>query len=706
MILWKEWRQQKWLFLLWCLAGIAFPVLEAYTTWKRNGNMRSDIGTGVILGFGAMFAMILAVATTNSDTKKGPCEFWQSKPVSPRRLFVVKFLVAASLLLISFLLILSLDFFTTPFFADFAWAAFCCTYPIALMLFAITMFLTILLRDSAKAILMAIWMGLLVYCLPLLIGGLEWMNIFHQMDNSTNNSIITKLFDLPRFNPDYQKPMLYWLQRAWDSMDQKAFWQYWGFLITTLGIACGCVALSVASVKRRWFWQPGQKTIVWTIGLSAAFIFGLGLRQAGHNLRPVEIFHGKPVVSFMRLDTQAEKTYDWIDAEVAEEMITMRQVTGYDSHAYVKDEFMYLISRNPAPHPWWPDEPPQDPDSAAYNADRYDTPVRHDWLLDIYQHPAVQGEGKHLARVRFFSTPPIKRSETQPVVACFIRNGRLYVGYRPGIGENNQWPRSYQHSERPLKFLVVDISNPAEPKLISNEVIHKPRNFWGQRKTGLSNYGDYCYVAYDSELHIISVANPDQPELIKTLTTKDLSIPVPHDYDYVSVVDGDKLICHDQNNVLLLDISKPTEPEKIFYGKFEADSSSDIINAVTSFDKKIFIARKSGIYVYQLRKESDGTVTSERIGKRRATPLERLLSRYPKQLIVNEGLLLEAACGFGILVYDISDPTRPHRVFHGGDGKFIDTIGFWDGLLYAGNFSYYSDPLLSFLEIPKANSDR
>jgi len=63
------------------------------------------------------------------------------------------------------------------------------------------------------------------------------------------------------------------------------------------------------------------------------------------------------------------------------------------------------------------------------------------------------------------------------------------------------------------------------------------------------------------------------------------------------------------------------------------------------------------------------------------------------------GYLVEGAWGFGVLVYDVSNPARPKRAFHAQCSSFISDIGIWDGSLYMQGYGYE----LVFLDIPKAN---
>lgn len=50
--------------------------------------------------------------------------------------------------------------------------------------------------------------------------------------------------------------------------------------------------------------------------------------------------------------------------------------------------------------------------------------------------------------------------------------------------------------------------------------------------------------------------------------------------------------------------------------------------------------------------------------------------------MLRQKYLYEADERFGVLVYDVTDPSRPHRAYHAGSDDYIQTIGTWQGLLY------------------------
>ena len=83
-VFWKEWRQQRWLLVFGTLAGMILPLINIFDSFRRYKSLNTDhFGSGVVLGCGAFFAMLLALATTSGDVRGKLADFWQSRPVSP-----------------------------------------------------------------------------------------------------------------------------------------------------------------------------------------------------------------------------------------------------------------------------------------------------------------------------------------------------------------------------------------------------------------------------------------------------------------------------------------------------------------------------------------------------------------------------------------------------------------------------------------------
>ena len=97
-IWWKEWRQQRWFLWVACGAGLVFPLFELWSSWDSPHGVYVDSGSGVVVGFGALLAVVLAAATAQGDWRRGVREFWQSRPIGAGRLVVVKLIMQVVLM--------------------------------------------------------------------------------------------------------------------------------------------------------------------------------------------------------------------------------------------------------------------------------------------------------------------------------------------------------------------------------------------------------------------------------------------------------------------------------------------------------------------------------------------------------------------------------------------------------------------------------
>jgi hypothetical protein len=112
----------------------------------------------------------------------------------------------------------------------------------------------------------------------------------------------------------------------------------------------------------------------------------------------------------------------------------------------------------------------------------------------------------------------------------------------------------------------------------------------------------------------------------------------------------------------------------------------------------MYISTRQGLYILKLTANGDGSYISELIGQRKATPIEGLSGRRPSELLFYNGYLVEGAWRFGVLVYDVSNPSRPKRLFHAQTHNWVSDIGIWNGLMYMQGYGYE----LTFPDIPKA----
>jgi hypothetical protein len=681
-ILWKEWRQQRLLFALGAGLGILFPLFDLLSR-RRYGVSSTHAGTAMVAVLGGLYALILAIATSQDDIRHGVSEFWQSRPVSVARVLVTKFLLGAGLLLLAFLATQGLDFLTLdPRSGDVrsAWNALTVTWPIAVLLFSVAVFLTVLMRDAARTAMVAIWVLLLIYFLPLLAGGLQWMNVFEMLweGGRSKPSILMDVL-IPAVQPyghaagpTIAVPVVTHMSRfEWfrHVLTLPEYVRYVAFVVVMLAGSIACLALSIAAVQRNWRWQPGQKTLAWTIGLSAALIFALAMFQVGHNLLSATNHNGQPIDPVLLRSAPAERTYDWTGESASLPRLDARQYGWPGARTCTSGNYLFAVesvSRSPSGQGLAP----------------------HDGLLDICRHPAAaeNGIGKTLSRTRFASTNevhlPARQAIELPVVSA--RGDRLFIAYQvslPLAGSTGSKDLLYPFS---LRMLVVDVTDPAEPKRIADVELERSRSQIRQSK-GDSLYGEFCYIWGQRQLLVVSLADPEAPRIVQRISLSEFGLDEnqPLAVEQVSVV-GDKLLCVGPRVLLLLDRASPVAPRRVF-DRIQSDTelayTSAIRTALYAADL-LYVSTDAGLEIHRLQRTTTGELQGELIGQRRMSPLERLTGRRPHELLLRQDLLYEAADRFGMLVCDVSDPTRPRRAYHAASRDSVTSIGMWQDLLY------------------------
>jgi hypothetical protein len=721
-LLWKEWQQQKWIILLGILTGISFPAIECVLVWKRSGEFRTDTGSAIVLVGGVIFSIILAIATMHHDIRKGTDIFLQSKPVSLWKFYTIKFLLASILLMLAFLAVITLDLITgyrRTDYLSFASAAFSYTYPIALALFAVSLFLMAVTRDAAKTAFLSIWAMLLVYFLPLMFRGLEWMNLFEQINNANRRpSIIQHLIWLSSL-PEKITPGMAVYRPAGisESFYQMSAFQgllhiiispeYQRYLLfaAVFGITSIIfVLLTIKAMRYNWRWQPGQKSIVWTLGVSAAAIFGVAMFQVGHNLEPVKELNGKPLIN--------PATYDWnyMPASLFDGLPKgywigndRRYFNKHSDALCIKDDLMFRFTTGY---------------QSNKGVDQWNERLIRHFVLQVYQFPyaekntasSVSVPNFVIGATKFFQTEPITGDKSQQIQGCFIRDNRLYAAYRPNSEKDKN--EQYTGKANPLRFITFDISNPHTPLIVDDKIISDSNSFGGS----IADIDNFSYVNDDSQLIILSVENTDKPEIIKKVTFDGVYANWSNSEVVGSkkkkifpngqlLIQDNKLICWNRGRITFLDITDRLNP-RVVYDEFInhkyqfCNNMNDGIYAFAFQDDIAYLGTRGGIFVLALDQDKNGFYTSRLLGQRRTTPLEDLAGRFPDELLLSGNYLIEQAGSFGMLIYDISDPSKPRRVYHAQTVNFACDIGFWNGLLYLQEYNYKT----TFYQLPEKNN--
>jgi hypothetical protein len=666
--LWKEWRQQRGLVVFGVCAGILWPLIEVVGNHVTRKVWFTNLGSGIVAGGGAIFAVFLAMATGHADLRRGLDTFWQTRPVRIGRIFVVKLVMATALLATAFVVIMAPDVWTgllrvTGDRRDFvswpSWSVFWITWPMASLLFGAGLFFMALMRDMAKAAFVTVWFGLLVHFLPLFFNALGPLNVFERFDNPYRDAEFFR--QLPRvLHVTWTMgivPSIQWDGSLLPRTDLPEF------LVIAFGGALAFTLLAVQAVKRNWRWQPGQKTIVWTLGASAALIFAIALFQVRSDLRPATQKDGQALVNPMPLEWPVPP----LPQAVKDRGSTLfRNGT---SGRIEQGSYLYVLS-------------------LAYESDHpltykeWDKPVYRHLVLHTYRFPSQPNPsplccgGLVIASMEEMEKPGIG----WPIRGSYVRGDRLYVASLTRVGH----PKTC--------VATLDISNPEQPRLVGTLEIPGV----GYYGSGFVGHGDRAYILGGNQWTVLSLGQPDQPVVAVQRTSTSprggvppqlprrlselpsLSLP----YGLSSQIAGNHLLWTDGSTLAMVDLSDPNDPMLVCYEDLRATEAEGYtqVSAVAIAQDHLYLSSRRGLVVRRLLRHPDGHWSSEKIGHRAATPLERLSGRNVSEILLCDNRLIESDRDFGLLVYDVSDPVRPRRAMH--SDLYSDGIGIWNGLLY------------------------
>ncbi|MHC4625331.1 MAG: hypothetical protein ACYS4W_15670 [Planctomycetota bacterium] len=249
----------------------------------------------MVPSLGGVFAIFVAVGATGRDLKDKLACFWQSRPVGIWRWAVAKYLLGLLVVLLVCCIPLVMEFFMfkaagrrTEFICS---VLFCHTFTLVLV-YSLAFLTGCLIRSAVYAALFSMAVGLLVYCLPMLVPVLEGFSILNIMEPRPLQLVTLwewgpgglwfagklRIVRIPGFS-------------EWVLQYNIEFLRYVVFALTCS--AAGVVTAGIA-VKRNWRVRVGQKLMFWSLGGVAFLLFLTFAFQVGSNLKCVEQVPVKP----------------------------------------------------------------------------------------------------------------------------------------------------------------------------------------------------------------------------------------------------------------------------------------------------------------------------------------------------------------------------------------------------------------------------
>jgi len=194
----KELHTAKWFLLGGVLFFWSFPLLEGTGTYLRSGTFRTDIPSEISWMFGGLFAIITACGLVCMDMPKGLYEFWRSRPVRLLPYMTVKYIVglAVTLFVITVPLLLEIYLFRNADHSNsFGRSILCCHTFVILLIYSVAFCAGHLFRNMTETVIISCAAMLLIYFVPVLVPAMEPLSFFNLVTDgpAPNMEIVAKL---------------------------------------------------------------------------------------------------------------------------------------------------------------------------------------------------------------------------------------------------------------------------------------------------------------------------------------------------------------------------------------------------------------------------------------------------------------------------------------------------------------------------------
>ena len=400
------------------------------------------------------------------------------------------------------------------------------------------------------------------------------------------------------------------------TFSKGGLWHMLPYLLGTLGAACAAVALSVRLARWPAQWQVKPKHLA--IGAAAAILaMFLGITsQVGNNLRIVE----------SRCSARG----------------SLNEHPSYTnaSPALVDGKIICTVGRTMLQFYEW--------------TAQQKVLARGELLWDDYGHADV------------LQLVPGKNGQLWALTKYFYRQS-----------SNRELATNI------LSLMRVDVSEPEKPRVVWQQELLKvtQRREWRvnadiaiKDDIGYLIITQWCHATRSldrsdlRELRVIDLSEEGQGRLLSThALTNTVSPKITLLDDRLIIGDLQGRIMSFFNNVVRFDISADaTQPKRITEALPNLRDYSTWGGRACFDGRHVFLASHKGLRIYRL---SDDELSWSLVGERTPAYLEMMLTRHhgPPQQEGNR--LYVPTRGFGLIVYDISDLTRPRRIAHWNSGS-------------------------------------
>jgi len=584
-LVWKETREHlPFLLAGWGLfLGVTLlAAASAYFTASGGGKFYSDMGIGMVVLFGPLLAIFLASGASCRDLTDQVCEFWQSRPVSPRRLLLTKYAAGVTTLLLivfgTFLLV-----FTMALGADLrplrnasrGIDPLLAYYPLALVLvYSVSFLLGSLVRRTAQAAMLSKVAVLVLYLLPLVFPPLDRVGIINLLMRSD------------------------WLRL---SIAREA-----PFTAFALAGCAASVVLSVKAVKHGWRLHVGKRFICWTLVAAGLILWCATTFPLANNLECLQQY---PIVPDHRA---------WM--KIASDM-AMSGARGV------------LVFRTKRGNPG------------------EEGPIREDAVCEI------NVTGDQVATGPEIAIGDVGSARNAPARVAWLpeRPERAYV---------IQEERVHADGESQLKSMslyTVAFDAPGGGAVINNLDLTEHVGEYSRGDILIHPRNGNIYVRVGRRIIVVDVKDPDTPKVTRVFKGGESFFEMEERQLAAQARRSTPIRPIETIPILALEEIPLRERLDVslhlgFLGLWVA-LEDDIVVAAT----------KDHLTTYRVTNYDQETAQLEKLGERRAAPLERIYTSHVMRILYHDGLvyaLTWAGTGRGLTVYDVRNPSRPRRIRH------------------------------------------
>lgn len=261
---WKEWREVRWVLGFAVVIYVALPVIGGIESLRMSHRLVFEASPWIEYT-GGVLATIVAVTSVCRDLKHPIAEFWQSRAVSSTLWLLIKYGVGLAILMIACIVPLLIEEWTADFRSNHAAAAIIEGFPLVWAVqYSLGFVCACVIRRPAPAIMLALALSLLVYCLPIILPPLHAFS-FTEFFRGIERSVSGEGQQIPSrvgLTSTHRQP----------------------FIVAAAGITICSLVFSLMAVGREWKIESPQRLTVWSMGGVLLVLFGSASFRLAANL--------------------------------------------------------------------------------------------------------------------------------------------------------------------------------------------------------------------------------------------------------------------------------------------------------------------------------------------------------------------------------------------------------------------------------------